>query len=194
MEQLPNYMQTAQPMPSMSQNFEQGNFVDVGLQGLGLLGDGLTAAGPLAAVGVPIKALSKTAQAVRQSKDLVPDDVPRLQFEGDSAPEALAEGTQRTFSTTGKYRGAPTEINSKQRLAAMQRRLRDYAEKGADYRRWYEDTNDFMQQQTARRPGRQDQYAATAAITSQGTSVPANATMAMKGYNQAIVGDPINTG
>ncbi len=194
MGQLPDYMQNTQPMPSMAQNFNEGNYLDVGFQGLGLLGDGLSAAGPLAAVGIPIKALAKTAQAVRSGGSLVPDDVPRLQFDGDSAPEALAEGTQRTFSTTGKYRGGPTDITSKQKLAAMQRRLRDYAEKGADYRRWYEETNDFMQQQTASRPGRQDQYAGTAAITSQGTSVPANATMAMKGYNQAIVGDPINTG
>jgi len=191
LEQLPQYMQSAQPMPSMQQNLQQGNYLDAGLQGVGLLGDALTLAG----IGVPLKALSKTGQAMRQSTNLLePSDVPRLQFTGDSAPQQLAEGTSRQFSTTGKYRGAPADIKSPAKLAAMQRKLRDYAEKGADYRLWYEQTNDAIKQQTAGRPGRQDQYAATAAITSQGTSVPANATMAMKGYNQAIVGDDIATG
>jgi hypothetical protein len=191
LEQLPQYMQSAQPMPSMQQNFQQGNYLDASLQGVGLLGDALSLAG----IGVPLKALSKTAQAMRKSTSLLePSDVPRLQFTGDSAPQQLAEGTSRQFSTTGKYRGAPADINSPAKLAAMQRKLRDYAEKGADYRLWYEQTNDAIKQQTAGRPGRQDQYAATAAITSQGTSVPANATMAMKGYNQAIVGDDIATG
>ena len=191
-EDLPQYMQTAKPMPSMAQNIEQGNVVDVGFQGLGLLGDGLTFAGGL---GIPLKMASKAGQAMRQSSNLLePTDVPRLQFTGDSAPPELAEGTSRVFRTTGKYRGAPAPINSPAKLAAMQRRLRDYAEKGADYRLWYEKTNDAIKELTAGRPGRQDQYAATAAITSQGTAVPGNATMAMKGYNQAIVGDEIRTG
>ena len=194
LDQLPGYMQNTPPMPSFNQNLADNKYLDAGIQGFGILGDALTAAGPLAAAGIPIKALAKTAQAARSASRLVPDDVPRLRFEGDSAPAPLAEGTQRTFNTTGKYRGGPAGVTSKKSLASMQKRLLDYAEKGADYRRWYEDTNDFIRQQTAQRPGRQDQYAASAAITSQGTSVPANATMAMKGHNQAIVGDSINTG
>ena len=194
LDQLPEYMRTAEPMPSLKQNISQGNLLDAGLQGVGLAGDALSVAGPLAVVGVPLKVLAKTGQALRKSKPLLPDDVPRLKFEGDSAPEKLAEGTKRTFSTTGKYRGGPPGINSPQKLAAMQKRLRGHMKKGADHRLWYEKTNDFIKQQTAGRPGRQDQYAATAAITSQGTAVPGNATMAMKGYNQAIVGDAINTG
>ncbi len=193
-DQLPEYMRTAEPMLSLKQNIAQGNLLDAGLQGVGLAGDALSVAGPLAAVGMPLKVLAKAGQAFRKSKSLLPDDVPRLKFEGDSAPEELAEGTKRTFSTTGKYRGGPPGINSPQKLAAMQKRLRGHMKRGADHRLWYEKTNDFIKQQTAGRPGRQDQYAATAAITSQGTAVPGNATMAMKGYNQAIVGDAINTG
>ena len=190
-DQLPGYMRTAAPMPSLKQNISQGNLLDAFLQGVGLAGDALTLLG----VGMPLKVLAKAGQALRKSKSLPkPDDVPRLKFEGDSAPEKLAEGTKRTISTTGKYRGGPPGINSPQKLAAMQKRLRGHMKRGADHRLWYEKTNDFIKQQTAGRPGRQDQYAATAAITSQGTAVPGNATMAMKGYNQAIVGDAINTG
>ena len=190
-DQFLEYMRTAEPMLSIKQNIAQGNLLDAGLQGVGLAGDALTLLG----VGVPLKVLAKAGQALRKSKSLPkPDDVPRLKFEGDSAPEKLAEGTKRTISTTGKYRGGPPGINSPQKLAAMQKRLRGHMKRGADHRLWYEKTNDFIKQQTAGRPGRQDQYAATAAITSQGTAVPGNATMAMKGYNQAIVGDAINTG
>ena len=184
------------PGVSLPQNVAQGNTFDASMQGLGLLGDaayGLPVLGPV--LGSVLKggsALGKVAKGGRAAN--VPTDVPRVQFEGDSAPQALPEGTKRTFQTTGKYRGAPAGMNSSQKLSAMQRKLRDYAERGADYRMWYEDTNEFVRRQTENRPGRIDQYGATAAITSQGTSVPANATMAMKGYNQAISGNPVQTG
>lgn len=196
LQQLPAYMQTAQPMPSLAQNIDRGEYIDAGLQGVGLLGDAAYAVplvGPL--VGGALKstsALGKAARAARAGN--VPDDVPKVRFEGDSAPQLLEEGTSRTFQTTGKYRGAPAGTNSPQKLAAIQRKLRNYAELGADYRMWYEKTNEFVRRQTENRPGRIDQYGATAAITSQGTSVPANATMAMKGYNQAISGNPVKTG
>lgn len=184
------------PGMSMRENLDRGNYLDTGLQGLGLLGDAAYAiplAGPAIAGALKApRAISQVAKAAKASN--VPEDVARLQFYGDSNPQQLAEGTSRTFSTTGKYRGAPAGTNSPQKLSSIRRRLKDYAERGADYRNWYEETNEFVKQQTASRPGRQDQYAATAAITSQGTSVPANATMAMKGYNQAIVGDAIETG
>ena len=184
------------PGVSLPQNVAQGNAFDASMQGLGLLGDaayGVPLLGPV--LGSVLKggsALGKVAKSGRAGN--VPTDVPRVQFEGDSAPQALPEGTKRTFQTTGKYRGAPAGMNSSQKLSAMQRKLRDYAERGADFRMWYEDTNEFVRRQTENRPGRIDQYGATAAITSQGTSVPANATMAMKGYNQAISGNPVQTG
>ena len=184
------------PGVSMRENIAQRNLFDATMQGLGLLGDAAYAvpvAGPL--IGSVLKGgsgLGKVAKSGRAGN--VPEDVSRVLFEGDSAPQALAEGTKRTFQTTGKYRGAPAGTTSPQKLAAIQRRLRDYAERGADYRMWYEQTNEFVRRQTENRPGRIDQYGATAAITSQGTSVPANATMAMKGYNQAISGSPVATG
>lgn len=184
------------PGVSMRENIAERNLFDATMQGLGLLGDAAYAvpvAGPF--IGSVLKggsALGKVSKAGRAGN--VPTDVPRVLFEGDSAPQALAEGTKRTFQTTGKYRGAPAGTTSPQKLAAIQRRLREYAERGAEYRMWYEDTNEFVRRQTENRPGRIDQYGATAAITSQGTSVPANATMAMKGYNQAISGNPVATG
>ena len=184
------------PGVSMRENIAQGNNFDATMQGLGLLGDAAYAiplAGPV--IGSVLKggsALGKVAKSGRAGN--VPTDVPRVQFEGDSAPQALPEGTKRTFQTTGKYRGAPAGTTSPQKLSAIQRKLRDYAERGADYRMWYENTNEFVRRQTENRPGRIDQYGGSAAITSQGTSVPANATMAMKGYNQAISGNPVQTG
>ena len=184
------------PGVSMRENIAQRNVFDASMQGVGLLGDAAYAvplAGPI--IGSVLKygsTLGKVSKAGRAGN--VPTDVPRVLFEGDSAPQALAEGTKRTFQTTGKYRGAPKGTTSPQKLAAIQRRLREYAERGAEYRMWYENTNEFVRRQTENRPGRIDQYGATAAITSQGTSVPANATMAMKGYNQAISGNPVATG
>ena len=189
---LPSYMATTKPMPSLVENVRSGNLLDATLQGIGVAGDALTAIPLLGAIGVPARALSRTGQAIRQGN--VPDDVDRLTFTSTSEPPPRDPGTKRTIQTTGKYRGAPAGVNSPQKLGNVQTRLRNYLARGAPYREWYEKTNDWVQASLENRPGRVDQYGGTVAITSSGTAVPQNAGFAIKGYNQALTGEPIQTG
>jgi len=192
LQQFPTYMANTEPMPSMAENIQSGNVLDAFLQGVGVAGDAVTAVPLLGALGAPARAISRVGQAIRKGNK--PEDPGRLEFTGTSEPPARDPGTSRTIQTTGKYRGAPSGVNSPQKLGHMQTRLRNYLELGAPYREWYEKTNDWVQQSLDNRPGRVDQYGGTVAITSSGTAVPQNAGFAIKGYNQAIVGDPIQTG
>ena len=193
-EATPGQFYSGELQNTFGENVVEGN-LDAIPQAIGILGDALYMT-PFAAAGPIVKGGGALTRLGLQKwrKGNVPEDVDRLEFNESSAPQELAEGTERRFSTTGQYRGAPQGIDSPQKLAAMQKRLRDYAEKGASGKYWYENTNDYMVLQSANRPGVRDRYAATAAITSQGTSVGVNAPMAMKGYNQGVVGDRIDTG
>ena len=167
-------------MPSFKSNIEQEKYFDAAMQGLGVGGDALSILGP---PGVVAGALAKSPRLLRgvlKGVENIPEDVARLKFTGTSAPEQLAEGTARTIKTTGKYRGAPRDITSGAKLGAMRKRLKDYVVEGSDGRLWYENTNEWLRQVTADRPGVRDRYAASAAITSQGTQVGGNAPMAMK--------------
>jgi len=198
---------------SAAENFEQGNYLTAGLQSLGAAGDALYAiplAGPAlgATLGTAMKAprrVQKALQVATQSpftkkeiqaiqKANMPEDVARLEFYGDSAPKEVAENLGNTIKTTGQYRGAPRDIDSKQKLGAMRSRLKKMLVDGADYKDWYADTKYWTDGLTGERAGLTDRLAAITAVTSQGAGVPANAGWAIKGYNQALAGDPIKTG
>ena len=193
--------------PSLKENVQEGNYLDAAFQGLGLAGDALTAvAPPIAAALKAPRAIQKAAQAGSQLKPLmtteellnirqanVAADRPRLQFEGPESKPRDIQVADR-ISTTGKYRGAPRGLESPQALSAMRRRLEKYLTDGQDYKDWYKDTNNWAKMMSGDRAGLEDLYAATAAITSQGTSVSANAPMAIKGFNQGLMGEKVWTG
>jgi len=187
-------MLTGQKMPSLKSNIEQRKYFDAAMQGLGVGGDALSILGPPGLVAGALAKSPRLLRGVLKGVENIPEDVARLKFTGTSAPEQLAEGTARTIKTTGKYRGAPRDITSGPKLGAMRKRLKDYIAEGSDGRLWYENTNEWLRQVTADRPGVRDRYAASAAITSQGTQVGGNAPMAMKGYNQALLDEPVVTG
>ena len=64
--------------PSLKENIQEGNYLDAGLQGLGLAGDALTAvAPPLAAALKAPRAIQKTAQAGSQLKPLMTTEAQR---------------------------------------------------------------------------------------------------------------------
>ena len=80
----PDPMQSGQMLPSFGENIGQGNYLDAGLQTLGVAGDVLQAGGafvpPLAAVGTALKA-PRAARVASQAGDLI-DDLPTLRFDG----------------------------------------------------------------------------------------------------------------
>jgi hypothetical protein len=179
--------------PSIRQNIRQGNYFDAALQGLGLLGDGayvIPLAGPIVAGALKApRAIQATARAARAASDL--SDIPRgaVNITTPRVTDAAAR-----VSTTGKYIGAPGGIDSPQKLGGLRQSLRQAVEDGIPGRDWYQRSSEAASMLTGNRPGYKQLYTGNLAATSQGASVASNQGFAVKGYNQALTGQDIDTG
>ena len=84
----PDPMQAGEMLPSFGANVRQGNYLDAGLQTLGVAGDVFQAGGaivpPLAAVGTALKAprAARVADAAMDAANTLVDDLPTLRFDG----------------------------------------------------------------------------------------------------------------
>jgi len=167
--------------------FGRGDLVTgTALTGLGALGAAFPfVQGPVNRAG---RALSRNVDEVQTpvlSDPFSPDISINIPRELDVADR---------IGTTGKYRGAPDAIASEQALGGLRRKLRNSLSRGTIGRDWYEQSSESAEFLTGGRQGYKDLYTGTIAVTSQGASVPANQVFGVRGYNQAITGDQINTG
>ena len=181
--------------PSMRENFRQGNYGTAAMQGLGLLGDAAYAI-PLvgAAVGTALKvprAIQTTARAAKAASKSGLTDIP-MGAVNITTPKVTDSAAR--ISTTGKYRGAPAIINSPQKLGGLRQSLRQAVENGIPGRDWYQRSSEASSMLTGNRPGYKQLYTGNLAATSQGASVASNQGFAVKGYNQALTGQDIDTG
>ena len=105
----PDPMQAGQMLPSFGANVRQGNYLDAGLQTLGVAGDVLQASGtvfpPAAAIGTMLKA-PRVARVASQAGDLI-DDLPTLRFDGTD--EINLEG-KKIFPIVADLTGAGREF------------------------------------------------------------------------------------
>lgn len=97
------------------------------------------------------------------------------------------------IGTTGVYRGSP-DIKSEQGLSGLRTRLRNSLSRGTIGRDWYQNSSESATQLTGGRPGYKDLYSGSVALTSQGAAVPSNQVFGVRGFNQAITGNEIDTG
>jgi hypothetical protein len=102
--------------------------------------------------------------------------------------------TAERVGTTGAYRGAPRNVDSEEALGNMRKSLQNSLSRGTIGRDWYEKSSRTASELTGGREGYKDLYSGTVALTSAGASVPANQTFAVRGFNQAITGNQIDTG
>lgn len=174
--------------PSMAENFRQGNYGTAALQGLGVLGDMTYAGGPL--LGATLGTVLKTPRNIQ--KTLSPLQDIRTGAVNITTPRVLDSAAR--VGTTGKYRGAPAGVDSPQKLGALRQNLRQSVTDGAAGKDWYQRSSESASFLTGRRPGYKNLYTANLAATSQGASVASNQGFAVKGYNQAITGQDIDTG
>jgi hypothetical protein len=148
----------------------------------------------LAAAGIaPIRS---GAKARKFADDIpletsIPEDLERVNFTRNVQPEVVAD---KRIKTTGKYRGAPREINSPQRLGKLRLNVKHFLEEGILGRAWYDRSSAAFRDLTGNRPGVRERATSTAAVLSQGTGIEANANFAFKGFNQGLVGDPVTAG
>lgn len=167
--------------------YEQGNMAEAAIgTGTGLLSivpGGRAVAQGAETVGRSI--MNKAKPAINLS------DLPRANIV-QTVPKEVK--TAERVGTTGVYRGAPRGVDSEGKLRAMRKSLRDSLSRGTIGRDWYEKSSRAASELTGGREGYKDLYSGTVALTSAGASVPANQTFAVRGYNQAITGNEINTG
>lgn len=121
-----------------------------------------------------------------------PADRPRVDYEPVRTPVQI--GGSNRIGTTGKYRGGPAGLDSPQKLGAARKQYLGHMEDGAGYRHWYDKASQTIHDLTGQRPGLSDRFAGSLAATSSGTQVPANMGAGIKGYNQGILGAPVETG
>lgn len=194
---------------------ETDNWLDKGLLTLGAAGDaaylipgiGMVAGAALKApnalrrgwkaaqtVGgslAPAAAAEELAKIHARIEDALTDiDVPEITI----ARPAEVDVDPR-IKTTGKYRGAPANVTSPQKLGAMRSNLRQSLERGVIGKNWYQNSSDTARLLTGGRPGYRKAYTTSTALTSQGARVATNLPFGVKGYNQLITEAPdINTG
>jgi hypothetical protein len=96
--------------------------------------------------------------------------------------------------TTGAYVGAPPGIDSPQAFAALTRRYLKNVEDGAVGAPWYDKSSDFINVMTGGDHRMADSLVSGISATSSQTKVPTNFNFAVKGHNQAMAGETVNTG
>lgn len=167
--------------------YQQGNMTDAAIgTGTGLMSiipGGRKVADAAGTAGREI------AERMRPSINL--SDLPRANIV-QTIPKEVS--TAARVKTTGAYRGAPRGVDSEGKLRSMRKSLRDSLSRGTVGRDWYEKSSSTASELTGNRPGYKDVYSGTVALTSAGASVPANQVFAVRGYNQAITGNEIDTG
>lgn len=95
---------------------------------------------------------------------------------------------------SGQYRGAPASVTSPQKLGKMRKELTRLLDKGAPGRLWYDESTQAASELTGAQRNKKHLFAGGNAITSRGASVGANQVFGVKGYNQAMTGNPAKAG
>lgn len=171
--------------------FAQGKNLQGGLLTAGAMLGAIPIAGDLAQKGIRAGTKRLAQNEGDRLADPVLSDIPTVDV-NVSAPKAPS-GSSRV-STTGQYKGAPAGVNSPEKLEAMRTNLYDLLSEGMIGRNWYDQSSDAGRFLTGDRPGYTQQYALMNAATSQGASVPSNQGFSVKGYNQLITGNQVDTG
>jgi hypothetical protein len=177
--------------PNLWQNLRNKQYVDAMLQMAGAAGDALMIIPP---VGMTVKAATtagKTARAGSKTADALTAAKKAAAAPTTTARQGASMSKQRV-GTTGKYVGAPTSIDSPQKLAAMRQNYMQQVEAGIPGRDWYQDSSKWIQSVT--NPGGETALARTLGVSSQGTGVDTNLGFAVKGVNQFAAGLPVQTG
>ena len=96
--------------------------------------------------------------------------------------------------TKGQYVGAPVGVDSPADLTRNRKHYYEAMEKGSGGRNWYHDSSDWINEMAGSDPVRRERFQYSIGPTSQGAGVDPNVGWGIKGYNQGLVGDPVNTG
>mgnify|MGYP003647317343 CR=1 FL=1 len=100
--------------------------------------------------------------------------------------------SKERVGTTGQYVGAPSGVNTPQKLQDINQAYIEDVLQGTPGRNWYGDSSNWINQVA---PEKRSQAIADAiGVSSQGTGVDSNLGFAVKGINQFAQGSPVKTG
>lgn len=162
---------------------------DLGLQdladkhGLPFVGKVLKALGNNPEPTVARKAVN---QAAKQKGKTAPASSP-------AKAESASSKTQKPAANK-QIPGAPAGIKTPKQEAALREKYRQTVEKGKQGALWYDDSGKAIMSHTGEDPEMSRKVAGNFAVTSSSTGVKPNTGFTVKGHNQAISGDPVNTG
>ena len=155
---------------------EQGHYGEAALIGGGTL------AGNLFPFAKPaIKGLRRSG---------LDDVLPRA----DVSTKPIKPITDPIVTKTGRWVGTSENVNSEQTLEGLRGRLQQSLERGMPGRDWYTQSSDYSDFLTGGRQGYRDAFTGALAIGSQNTRVVGNRLFGVRGYNQAMTGQPIQSG
>ncbi|RLC15193.1 MAG: hypothetical protein DRI24_11570 [Deltaproteobacteria bacterium] len=163
---------------------------------------GLEDAGRAMMLGIPrlVKGMKGTSQladqlgGVAKARKVLDDYEKDVDFiQADTIDYSIDKRLGKRMKS-GKYRGAPENVKSPQKLGKMRKELSRLLEVGAPGRLWYDESTQAASELTGAQRNKKHLFAGTNAITSRGASVPANQVFGVKGYNQAITGNPAKAG
>jgi hypothetical protein len=128
-----------------------------------------------------------------------------INFEGDTAREQARLGQvfaqresdvgHKRIGEAGRYVGAPDFVGSSpQKLTVLRKNLQKLTTEGAVGRYWYERSARAVLNFVGGDKGDAEKFIGLLAVYSQGTSVPANTTSAVKAWYQWKNGEPITAG
>lgn len=107
--------------------------------------------------------------------------------------------SKKRVGTTGQFSGAPEGMDTPQKILAQRENYLITMGEGAAGRNWYHDASRWIRESApeyqphiVRDP--KELLSRTLGRTSAGAGVDPNTMWGIKGYNQSLLGDPINTG
>jgi hypothetical protein len=143
------------------------------------------------------KLLSALLREVAPAEDEVVRLPPRaVRTPKDTGQAATFQSGEREGIIRGSERltgGGDTEADAAKRVRAYADMLKRSDDEGVT-KPWYGEDSETMLALTGRDPVLADRLAASGAVTSQSTDMTANVPFSIKAYNQALVGDKIETG
>lgn len=154
-----------------------------------LAGIGMPSSSPLIDDGKPFE-----IGASLPEQNLLYDQEPVHFGTGGELPELKNPDRSPRNQQTGQWWGGPKHIDTPQKMKKFRERLKQKAFEGMDYRNWYRDTSNDIHSAANEMPNNADRYAATLAVSSADNKVVSNASMGIKGYNQSLLGAPLDYG
>jgi hypothetical protein len=144
-------------------------------------------------------AKAAAAKAAKAKAAKAKADRDALAVKTTKTQKPLAVKTEKTSAPTTQapskqIAGAPQGVTTPEQEAVLRENYRQAVEKGKQGALWYDDSGKAIMSHVGEDPEMARKVAGNFSVTSSSTGVKPNTGFTVKGHNQIISGDPVNTG